>query len=116
MGIEIGAHTMTHPILKNMSDDAAFVEIEKSRAWIAEKVGDAPRLFAYPNGRRGDDYEPRHAEMVRSAGYLAGFSTNWGCATACSPLFELPRFRPWESHEAGYFSRLLKVVARSYVT
>lgn len=114
-GFDIGAHTVNHPILSTLDDSEALAEIEGSRSWIGNTIGKAPALFAYPNGKRGDDYDTRHMEMVRSLGFMAAVSTNWGCATRNSSLFELPRFKPWQDTEFGFSSRLCKDVAKSYL-
>jgi len=112
--IEIGAHTVNHPILTRLSEDDARREIENSRDWITRIVGKPPKLFAYPNGRYGDDYDERHAKLVKEAGFLAAVSTNWGVADRSSPRFELPRFMPWETTAIGFSNRLVKSVAKSY--
>ena len=114
-GFDIGAHTVNHPILSKLDDSEALAEIEGSRTWIGNTTGKAPTLFAYPNGKRGDDYDARHMEMVRSLGFLAAVSANWGCATRDSSLFELPRFKPWQDTDFGFSSRLCKVVAQTYL-
>ena len=114
-GFEIGAHTVNHPILTILDDSKALAEIEDSRTWINDTTGKKPTLFAYPNGKRGQDYDERHVEMVRSLGFRAAVSANWGCATQNSSLFELPRFKPWEDTDFGFSSRLCKTVARTYL-
>ena len=114
-GIDIGAHTVNHPILKSLADQEARAEILDSRRWIRDITGTEPVLFAYPNGKRGYDYDQRHAEIVRSLGFLAAVAANWGCATRKSPLFELPRFKPWEDTEQGFSLRLCKTVGRSWL-
>ncbi len=113
-GISLGAHTLSHPILARLTDDLAFEEIEGSRRWLGALTGRLPMLFAYPNGRLGDDYESRHAEMVRASGFSAAVSTRWGAANQGSPVFELPRFTPWEQARPGFVSRILKTCVRSY--
>src|SRR5262249_10219594 len=45
-GIELGAHTMSHPILTRVSDDTARDEIVQSRRWLADRIRRVPRLFA----------------------------------------------------------------------
>jgi len=114
-GLDIGAHTLSHPILKTLDDAEALAEIEGSRSWIGDITGKPPSLFAYPKGKRGDDYDARHIEMVRSLGFLAAVSANWGCASRNSSLFELPRFKPWEDTDFGFSSRLCKAVAQTYL-
>lgn len=95
-GMEIGSHSMTHPILSRVGDDMAEHEIFGSRDAIADIVGRPPRFFAYPNGRPGIDYTHREMRMVREAGYVAAFSTGWGALSTAANWFELPRFTPWE--------------------
>jgi peptidoglycan/xylan/chitin deacetylase (PgdA/CDA1 family) len=114
-GIDIGAHTVNHPILSGLGDADARAEIEDSRDWIENVTGTAPLLFAYPKGKRNDDYDDRHVDMVRSSGYLAAVSTNWGCASSHSPPFELPRFKPWDDTDFGFAWRLCKVASKTYI-
>lgn len=49
-GIEIGSHTMTHPVLPDLSPAQVEKELSASRNEIADKVGEAPTLFCYPHG------------------------------------------------------------------
>jgi peptidoglycan/xylan/chitin deacetylase (PgdA/CDA1 family) len=113
-GIELGAHTIHHPILTRIPDDLAREEIQDSRNWLHEVTGRAPALFAYPNGRPGTDYDQRHVAMVADAGFNAAVSTRWGAARANSEIFELPRFLPWERTRDAFCSRLVKVCLASY--
>ena len=52
-------------------------------------------LFAYPNGKPGDDYGAEHVRMVHEARFRAAFSTAWGAASRASDVLQLPRFMPW---------------------
>ena len=106
---------MNHPILRILDDDQARAEVENSRTWLNRRTGIKPTLFAYPNGKRGDDYDERHIKIVKELGFDAAVSTNWGCATSRHSLYELPRFRPWEDTEFGFYTRLCKVALQSYV-
>ncbi len=81
-GIEIGAHTMTHPILRSVDDETARSEITDSRRRL-EEIIDAPvRSFAYPNGGPGRDYTATHVALAREAGFDFAVSTAWGAATS----------------------------------
>lgn len=113
-GIELGAHTIHHPILTSTPDDVARSEIVDSRAWLRDVTGQTPELFAYPNGEPGVDYDQRHVTMVREAGFRGAVSTRWGAARADSQMFELPRFLPWERSQDEFASRIVKVCAASY--
>jgi peptidoglycan/xylan/chitin deacetylase (PgdA/CDA1 family) len=94
-GMQLGAHTDTHAILARLDDEAARDEIERSRDKLQTWLGEPPRLFAYPNGKPGVDFDARHVELVRLAGFRAAWTTAPGVARATSDVFQLPRFTPW---------------------
>ena len=105
-GMQIGAHTVSHPILRKLPLAAARSEIEGSRARLEELCGDRVALFAYPNGRRGEDYDEEHVRLVRELGFDAAVSTHPGAASARSDLMQLPRFTPWDRGRARFCARL----------
>ncbi len=107
-GIDVGAHTVNHPILKGMTDDDARREIVGSARWVADVTGRTPRSFAYPNGRPGLDYETRHAVMTREAGFELAVTTQWGYATRASSTYELPRIAPWDRTRHRFWARMMK--------
>lgn len=95
-GMEIGGHTVSHPILARMDNDVARAEIASGREMLEGMIGGRVRLFAYPNGKPGQDYRADHVRMVRDLGFDAAVSTAYGAATARSDLYQLPRFTPWD--------------------
>jgi peptidoglycan/xylan/chitin deacetylase (PgdA/CDA1 family) len=107
-GIDVGAHTVNHPILKGMADDDARSEIVGSARWVADVTGRAPRSFAYPNGRPGVDYDGRHAAMTREAGFELAVTTQWGYASRSSATYELPRIAPWDRSRHRFWARMMK--------
>lgn len=107
-GMSIGAHTVSHPILARHPDAAARQEIADSRDFLEELLKERVPLFAYPNGKLGRDYLPKHVEMVRELGFTAAVSTNWGVGAEGSDLYQLPRFTPWQRSRLGYCTRLLR--------
>jgi peptidoglycan/xylan/chitin deacetylase (PgdA/CDA1 family) len=107
-GIAVGAHTVTHPILKNVEAAVAEREIAASKATL-EAITAAPvPLFAYPNGRPQQDYDSSHVALVRKAGFKAAVSTAFGAAGRSADLLQLPRMLPWESTAFMYSLRLLR--------
>jgi peptidoglycan/xylan/chitin deacetylase (PgdA/CDA1 family) len=107
-GIEVGAHTVTHPILACLDDAEAYNEIARGRDDLQQRIGAPVRLFAYPNGVRDFDYDARHVEMARRSGFHAAFTTAWGISTSRSDRFQLPRFTPWDRSRIGYGMRLMR--------
>ncbi len=95
-GMQVGAHTVSHPILARLPADEARREIGQSKRHLEELLGEPVRLFAYPNGKPGEDYVQQSVDIVREAGFDAAFSTAWGVAGAGSDPMQLPRFTPWE--------------------
>jgi len=94
-GVEIGAHTVRHPILARTTEAEAEREIGDSKRDLERLLGAEVPLFAYPNGTPGKDYGAAHVELVRRAGFRGAFSTARGVATERSDPLELPRFTPW---------------------
>jgi peptidoglycan/xylan/chitin deacetylase (PgdA/CDA1 family) len=94
-GISVGAHTVTHPILTTLEDTEAQREVAQSKADLEAITGEAVELFAYPNGRPGVDYDARHVEIVKNAGFKAAVSTAWGVGRGGTDLYQLPRFTSW---------------------
>lgn len=109
-GIEVGAHTVTHPILANLDPESARREIAISRDALRDITGREVRLFAYPNGKPDTDYRKAHVAIVRELGFSAAVSTAWGAARHGDSPFELPRFTPWDRKPVRFGLRL----ARNY--
>lgn len=107
-GLQVGAHTVNHPILARLPDADARAEMADGRAELQVLLNDSIALFAYPNGKPGEDYLPAHVDMVRSLGFEAAVSTTWGAATATSPTFELPRFTPWDRTRLRFGTRVVR--------
>ncbi|HZF39326.1 MAG TPA: polysaccharide deacetylase family protein [Blastocatellia bacterium] len=71
-GIEIGSHTLTHPILTRVGDERLRLELQESRSRLEEVLRRRIEQFCYPNG----DYD----ERVRSEVARAGYSVAVTCA------------------------------------
>ena len=107
-GHDVGAHTINHPILRELEPELARTEIGESYRWLAEATGKPPKSFAYPNGRPNRDYDATHVAMVRQAGFELAVSTSWGCASSHSDVYQLPRCAPWDLSSKWFALRLAK--------
>ncbi|HNF67675.1 MAG TPA: polysaccharide deacetylase family protein, partial [Plasticicumulans sp.] len=107
-GMEIGGHTISHPILTRTPAEVARAEIAGGRAEL-EALIDAPvRSFAYPNGKPGADYGPEHVAMVRELGFDCAVVTSHGVSVAATDPYQLARFTPWDRSESRFQLRMLR--------
>ena len=107
-GMTIGAHTVDHPILARLSDDAARREIANGKRTLEALVGSPVTLFAYPNGEPGRDFTRQHVEMVRELGFRAAVTTASGAAMPGCDVHQIPRFTPWDRTELLFNIRLAR--------
>ncbi|WP_249937321.1 polysaccharide deacetylase family protein [Roseateles sp. DAIF2] len=105
-GMQIGAHTVSHPILAGLPRAQARQEIGDSKAALEGLLGARVGLFAYPNGRPVEDYSAESTELVRELGFDAAVSTAWGAARHGGDLFQIPRFTPWDRQRLRFAVRL----------
>ncbi|MFN3860965.1 MAG: polysaccharide deacetylase family protein [Roseateles sp.] len=108
-GMQIGAHTVNHPILATLDEQQAADEIGRSRDTLQGLLGEKVGLFAYPNGKPGTDYLPEvHPAIVRELGFDAAVSTRWAAARRGDDVFQIPRFTPWDQGRHKFGLRLAR--------
>jgi len=90
-GIEIGAHTVHHPVLTQRSDEEAAAEISESRRILEEGLGRPVLHFAYPNAPWVRNQDERVARLVRQAGFLSASTSEEGPVRSGDDLYRLPR-------------------------
>jgi peptidoglycan/xylan/chitin deacetylase (PgdA/CDA1 family) len=95
-GMEIGGHTVNHPILACLEYADARTEIAIGKETLEQIIRAPVRLFAYPNGKPNQDYLSDHVEIVKGLGFDGAVSTAWGAARCGDNLYQLPRFTPWD--------------------
>ena len=83
-GWEIGSHTCAHPRLTGLDDDALADELTRSRAAIAQRLGEC-RALAYPHG----DCDDRVVAAARGAGYELACTARAG--TGAADRLRIPR-------------------------
>jgi len=106
-GMEIGGHTVSHPILAKLDVDSARKEIADSKITLETILSHKLRFFAYPNGKPGQDYLPEHIGIIKDVGYQAALSTQWGVANQSSDFLQLPRFTPWDQVPLKFMGRMI---------
>lgn len=107
-GVEIGGHTVAHPILTSIPDGHAQAEIVSGKQELEAITGNPIRVFAYPNGKPQRDYAAPHVAMAKSAGFELAVTTASGVATPASDMYQLPRFMPWGASMTKLATRMVR--------
>ncbi|MFV0347388.1 MAG: polysaccharide deacetylase family protein [Halodesulfovibrio sp.] len=112
--VDIGAHTVSHPILTGLPDDALVHEIMNGKSMLEAMIGREVSLFSYPNGT-ARDFDDRVVEVVRRAGFDAAVTTMPGLNRAGANPFTLRRFDVTPGVYTGWNGRYSKGLFRSHV-
>jgi len=108
--VEVGAHTVTHPVLSSLSVSAQQDEIRQSKAHL-EKILDRPvATFAYPHGSRSD-YTEETVKVAQAAGFTCACSNFAGMIWSDSDRFQLPRVLVYDWDKATFAQQLKKWLA-----
>lgn len=93
--VEMGPHTVTHPILSRLDADRISWEIRESWRRLREECPMAIPVFCYPNGTPAD-YTRQTMAAVRQAGLTAAVTTEPGHVRQLQgdpdERYRLPRF------------------------
>ncbi len=93
--VEIGAHTLTHPVLSQLPPDQQQHEIGGSKRRLEELTGNNITSFAYPYGKK-IHYTGQTVRTVRANGFACACSNFGGLVTRTSDRFALPRLQPMD--------------------
>lgn len=90
--VEIGAHTMYHPLLSRESDLRSKEEIQFSISQLEEILQHPILTFAYPNGRPIVDWDVREIEYLKETSVKLAFSTYHHNFSLSDNVFAIPRY------------------------
>lgn len=104
--IEVGSHTVTHPVLSALPKARQRDEITRSKSRLEQILGGPVTSFAYPYGTRSD-YTAETVVAVREAGFNRACSNFRGVVWPAQDRWQLPRclVRDWDGEE---FARRLR--------
>jgi peptidoglycan/xylan/chitin deacetylase (PgdA/CDA1 family) len=109
-GIELGAHTVTHPDLRRLSDAQLNEELDGSRRKLEDRLGQGVETFAYPYGSFDEAAASAAARTFR-----ASCTTQLRRASR-EPLASLPRIDVFYFREPGRFRALVAGGQEGYLT
>lgn len=98
--VEVGAHTVTHPVLASLAPGAQLDEMRSSKSWLESVVGRPVTAFAYPYGTPLD-YSRASVRAAREAGFVLACANVARPVGRRSPRLEVPRLvvRDWDGDE-----------------
>jgi peptidoglycan/xylan/chitin deacetylase (PgdA/CDA1 family) len=119
-GMQIGAHTLSHPVLSQAPAESAYFEIAESRAQLEATLQSKVWAFAYPFGD-AQSVTPEVLAMPQQAGYAAAFMNFGGGLSVPLPRYALPRVHvtsamsisELDAHVSGFYA-LLQRRGRGY--
>ena len=85
--VDIGAHTLNHPILTNESNSSASNEIIGSIDQLSDILNCEIRYFVYPNGAYGE----REIEILKNKGIKLAFTTEREKISPINNPLSIPR-------------------------
>ncbi len=88
-GITIGAHTLSHVSLTDVTLPEARYEIENCKLVLEKHLGTSVEAFAYPYGH----YNGQLEETVKESGYTIAVTTDQGLVTPRSDPYAIKRVR-----------------------
>jgi len=86
-GVEIGSHTVTHPILTNIDEERLTVELKNSYMVVAPFANGGRPHFCYPNG----NVSQRERDAAKAAGFASAVTTEIRLCNNMDDIFLLPR-------------------------
>ncbi|NER47748.1 MAG: polysaccharide deacetylase family protein [Symploca sp. SIO1A3] len=101
--VEVGAHTVNHPLLSAHSTVLQQDEIKQSKVDLEKLLGHPVKTFAYPYGA----YTKETVPLVEEAGFVCACSTVEDTVWRESDRFELPRFDAINWNGKEFEQRLL---------
>ena len=91
-GHELGAHSLTHPILTSLSDEEAKRELEICADQLQRRFGCEIAGLAYPNGPGiVSNVDLRIEDLARKAGYKYAVTSKRGAVRSSNSVLAIPR-------------------------
>lgn len=102
-GIEIGAHSVSHPRLDELSRTSIEYEVRASKTALEDELSFGVNTFAYPHGA----YDRRVRETVIEAGFASATAVKNALSHAADDRFAIARWSVLRRHGLGTLSDVL---------
>lgn len=93
MGLQVGPHSYSHPILSQETEQVSRYEIGKSRNDLRRQIDECSNVFCYPVGRQ-QDFGDREEQIVEGLGFIGAVSAIPGTVNRkdANCLYSMPRY------------------------
>lgn len=102
-GISFGSHTMTHPVVSQLTAAQLESELTESKQLLEQRIGSPMRHFAFPFGQPGDCGKAALPVLAR-LGYRSAATTVEGTNTPGGNLYELRRTQVVNERSVSMFA------------
>jgi peptidoglycan/xylan/chitin deacetylase (PgdA/CDA1 family) len=107
-GFEIGAHTVSHPILTELGLEKLEREVGECKTALQQMVGIDVTMFCYPKGR----YNSEVVSALRGAGYWGARGTQMLASTLDFDRFAMPTtVQAYPHRRSNYIRNLIRLGA-----
>lgn len=103
-GVEIGAHSHTHPQLDTLRPATMDGELRRSKAILEDALGQEVTLLAYPHGYS----DARVRSSARLAGYLGAFAVRNALSSVGDEPFRVARLTVHADTDVEQFTQWLE--------
>jgi peptidoglycan/xylan/chitin deacetylase (PgdA/CDA1 family) len=100
--VDVGAHSVTHPLLSRLPPAAKALEISQSRADCERLTGRKPAAFAFPNG----DTDAESHTLVREAGFELACTSQPDLVWDAGDTLAMPRIHVPDESGPAFLRRL----------
>jgi peptidoglycan/xylan/chitin deacetylase (PgdA/CDA1 family) len=97
-GLEIGFHTLEHPLLTQLDDDELQGALIDGRDRLERQSGQTIRLFAYPHGK----VDGRVVAAAKRAGYKVAYCGGGRAVQGDTGALSVPRWEPPQTAGADF--------------
>lgn len=101
LGHEIGAHTVSHPVLSRIPRTAAYAEMKDSKQHLEDLLGAPIRTFAYPFG----NYNQEVRNCAEEVGFTCAGVVKNAMVTPQSDWLQVPRISIDNTLGSGLYFR-----------
>jgi peptidoglycan/xylan/chitin deacetylase (PgdA/CDA1 family) len=110
VGIQIEAHTASHPDLRQLSDEALQAECDRADETIASRLGLRPRYFAYPYG-----FNDARVRSFARKRYVGSVTTDLRTLRRKEDPAAVPRLETYYLRKQSLFRNLQSPATGAYI-